>query len=467
MIEKSYNKEFYNFKEINSKENFSNFENIYEKNKEIDKFWTNEEYIKPSKFKEKIPSSGVIFSLDKLPKPKPKIPYEIPVPVKPKMEDVIPKPKPANQQDLDKWAQDAFANASAHWKQPQAGDGFMDSDQYADHPNRMTAEQRRKARLITRLTHGEKLGKGLFNKGFEDEKDVASAINKAISHLPHEVQIREDFQFIRSKLQESVARFIVHKFEGAGVGIGYLHINEIRSQVENAVKQGVVSYLKAFDVDIPLYEKLFNELDQLRENGREPHEVYLGRDGIYAYVARRALDIGQRRAMSWQERKAARQAGQALGRNVKYLVYPRAFRDHVATGAKEQYLRQNGVVRESDPIFYDTGFQGSIPEQILGILGYNHSEMDERMKLLSAPKEKRRVKGIDEAQRNTIVNKIEYNAKPEEVAVGLYKDPVTGKISPVAQPSSPEEQFMFGMVKAAISNYYYNSGKEKAVELAA
>lgn len=462
----NYNKElFYKPpKKFEGKSAFKNYLNedfgsIIEKNKKVDDFWTKKE--EPKKI-------NLIHS------PIPKMPphtvfdsFDLPKPDKKSKEHKKPEQNEPEQLESPKfapqWAIDALNQHYKKSKELQAG--FMAADQFVDDPNKLTVEERRRARIIARLAQKDDVG--LDKKQFGKEWQVAFLINSEIDALPYSVKSRGDFGLIQKRLQELVSRYLVGKYSGLALDVSDVHDGVLVHDIKGAIQAGVSSYLRAFEVDIPLYEKLFDELDELRVNGRDPLEVYLGRDGIYAYVARRAQDIGERRRMSWQERKVRKQAGEEVGLRIKYLVYPRVFRDTVATLAKHEYLIQNGISREADPIFYDTGFIGTIPEQIMEILGFDDAEIDSRMKLLSAEKSNRKVKSVDDKERTTIVNQIEHNAKPEEVAIGLFKDPASGKIKPVAQASRPEEQLMYGMVRTAISNYYYTKAKEEKIEVAA
>lgn len=193
----------------------------------------------------------------------------------------------------------------------------------------------------------------------------------------------------------------------------------------------------------------------MRETGRYPLEVYLGRDGIYAYIGRRSEDVARRRKMGLEGRKQQREAGEILEINPQYTVYPRYFRDRLNYETKRQFLEQEGISPDADPLFYDTGYTGTIPEQIMRVMGFDEEDIEQRIRLLSAPSAHRRVKGIPENARNKIVEYIEHNAKTEDTAEGLTIDEETGKIRHIAQPTTPEEQFYFMMVKQAIERHYW------------
>ena len=159
--------------------------------------------------------------------------------------------------------------------------------------------------------------------------------------------------------------------------------------------------------------------------------------------------------MGWEERKRQKELDKVIEINPQYMVYPRYFRDNINYETKKEFLEQERISPEADPLFYDTGYTGTIPEQIMEVMGFDRDEIEKRIRLLSAPSANRRVKGVPENARSEIIEYIEHNVKTEESAEGLIKDEKTGKIRHIAKPTSPEEQFYFMMVKQAISRHYW------------
>jgi hypothetical protein len=127
----------------------------------------------------------------------------------------------------------------------------------------------------------------------------------------------------------------------------------------------------------------------------------------------------------------------------------------IADETKIPYLQQQEIALATDPIFYDTGYTGTIPVQIMKILEFSHEEIEERIRLLSANQDNRRVRGISENARGEIIEKIEHNAKTERTAIGIIKDEKTGIMKHVARPTSPSEQFCFAMIKQALVRHYF------------
>lgn len=400
--------------------------------------------------------------------PNPAVVFPVPeitqLPPLPEINPVVPKPEviPAPVVEIAKPV------TKQHYKKPKDYSGeLLAEDKFADDPNRFTLEQARKARLLARIVGGKEpdlvkiINKhGLLFNDILAAQTIGKIFEQRMQAKFKDVVNAPNWEDLKARMEFLLMRFMIQHFEGQPMNIGQLNEQTLTNLTVTATDQSMLAYKETMESHLPWYDKLFAELDAMRENGRNPLEVYLGRDGIYAYVGRRALDVSQRRKMGWQKRREAKLQGKLPGLNVKYLVYPRLFRDTLSSDLKSGYLEDSGVTKESDPVFYDTGFVGTIPDQILRLLGYLGDEVDSRMKLLSASKESRRVKGISEQERNAIVNKIEYSAKAEEVAVGLFRDPKTGRIRPVAQPTSPQEQLMYEMMKLAIAEYYYSQGEK-------
>ena len=252
-------------------------------------------------------------------------------------------------------------------------------------------------------------------------------------------------------IRSFVARYLVQMAQGFGSFASDTLIDGLDSLLE----KGFRSYVQAYTVDIPLYDKLYDEYDNLRDAGRYPLEVYVGRDGIYAWIGRRVQDVARRRKMGREKRMEMKEKGEILEINPKYIVYPRYFRDNMKYEVKRKLLEQEGVSPDADPLFYDTGYVGTILEQMMRIMEFDEEEIDRRMRLLSAKTASRRVRGIPDNRRDDIVERIEGNAKPEETAEGLIVDKETGKIRHIAKPVPPDQFFNFMMIKQAISRHYW------------
>lgn len=148
-------------------------------------------------------------------------------------------------------------------------------------------------------------------------------------------------------------------------------------------------------------------------------------------------------------------AGGSLMEFPTYLVYPRGFRDNLEDDTKSTYLRSR--IQDPDAAhYYDTGFTGTIPEDIMRVLGVSESDRDNRIRLLSASDRPRTVLGLkgDKPERDQIVNTIEYHVKDEESAEGLYRTE-DGRLEPYSRPTEPDERLAFRMTQLALSRHYY------------
>lgn len=255
---------------------------------------------------------------------------------------------------------------------------------------------------------------------------------------------------LMTAIKKHVATFLVQTTQGEDD----IRYEKLSDRINNLVTEGLKRYLEAYKTDVPLYDKLYEELDKERLNGRNLFEIYLGRDGVYAFFGRKALDLARRRNLGWKERRKLRESGDLVEIRPKYLVYPRLFRDSLTTLEKKEYLESRKITTDQDWMFFDTGYVGSIPEDIMRTMGFQETDMDDHIKLLSANNPSRRVRGINDSVRDTIVNQIEHNAKDVNSAEGLSRN-ARGKLEPIEKLTSPEEQFAFKMIREAIVRHFW------------
>lgn len=355
--------------------------------------------------------------------------------------------------------------------------GFTETDPYENHRWKFTGEQIKIASalsdIISRKVNEQSIKElGLSVESQKILKTVEQSLKIAYENFISEIQASTTFPEedknallhpenssvrmtnLRDNIRSFVARYLTQMAEGDIVKLNK-ELANISENLEGILQEGFRRFIKIHEVDVPLYDKLYEEFDNLRETGQYPLEVYLGRDGIYAWLGRRAQDVARRRKLGLEGRKQAKEAGEVIEIQPKYLTYPRYFRDNINYEAKREFLEQEGISPNVDPMFYDTGYTGTIPEQIMRIMDFENEEIERRIRLLSAPVIHRRVKGIPENARAEIIEYIEHNAKTEDTAVGLIKDSETGKIRHIAKPTAPDEQFYFMMVKQAISRHYW------------
>jgi hypothetical protein len=267
---------------------------------------------------------------------------------------------------------------------------------------------------------------------------------------------------IRDNLKAFVSRYLVQRSLEYDMGLSkYLEYIEIRgfSDLISVMSQGYEEYIGVYSTDIPSYDLLYDEFDDMREQGRKPQEVYLGRDGIYAYLGRRAQHAARLSNLTNEEKKQMQAEGDLLKINPKYFVYPSYFRDCLPHAMKELYINQEIMSTEADPMFFDTGYVGSIPEQILKIMGYTGDDVSERIRLISAEDDRRLLRGVKRNERKGLVEVIERHPKDEKTAEGMYYDKEDGKLKHIAEPKKPEQQFWYAMIKQSIARHYWIKDK--------
>lgn len=399
------------------------------------------------------------------------------------------------------WVADVLAEAEDFVGQydqneDNESEGFRESDPFKNHPWLFDNRQAKISSGLSRLMRGKSSMQSLESLGMIPEyllvilEEIESEIRVFVSPksmvkyldrlnigkedkdaLLNPDALKVKMTPLLENIRPLVARFLVQHYEGdlqrmneelgdkswmeEMVDNGETNREKFLVELRKVINEGLVRFMKVLEIDIPLYDKLYEEFDNLRETGRYPLEVFLGRDGIYAWIGRRTQDVARRRKMGPEGRKKMRESGEIIEINPQYTVYPRYFRDNLDYATKRQFLEQEGISPNADPLFYDTGYTGTIPEQIMRIMEFDEEEIEKRIRLLSAPSVHRRVKGISENARHDIIEYIEHNAKTEETAEGLIFDEKTGKIRHIAKPTSPEEQFYFMMVKQAIARHYW------------
>ena len=240
-------------------------------------------------------------------------------------------------------------------------------------------------------------------------------------------------------------------------------------KLKNVVNMGFREIFSVLENDIPLYDKLFTELDSIRETDKKV-ELYIGRDGIYAYEGRRAIDIARRKKKT-KEEKAQRKL---IEIHPKYINYNSFIKNNFDEETKIKYLQDQGVDSSKDLIIFDTGYRGSIPEQILRSIGFSQEEIEKRIKILGTDFYKNYESNYEEDLeektkiRNRLVKEIPYDlenynkvARIEErpkrfmTSTGLYFNK-KGKLTPIEAPFLNEISFHYDLIELTIRQYYFN-----------
>ncbi len=253
-----------------------------------------------------------------------------------------------------------------------------------------------------------------------------------------------------------IARYLIQE--------GISHDDFVRrgsgAEIRALLREGFDEFLKMYTRDIVLFDKLYQELDEVKSAQSPLLEVYLGRDAIGAYYGRLATYLATQRALGPDGRKMARASGSPLMTKPRYLVFPRSFMGTIAPEVMDLYLQQEGITREANPFFFDTGVVGSIPAHILHFLNIPEEEIDSHIKLASTSNPNRIMRGGG-ASLNQVMA-IENEPKVEDRAIGLAtrkKADSEGNsvdvLQSVARPTSPVEQFFHGMIRQALVRHYW------------
>ncbi len=366
---------------------------------------------------------------------------------------------------------DEWDDEGEYYHAPES-EGFKSEDPYINHPYRVIRSSLGLGRIMAGKIKPEESSLELSPEAIEALKEINEILieehekflekfknspfvpgeDKLALISPNDSKVK--MNNLLPNVRNFIGRYLAQLSEGDVKRLNEVIISQ-KDKIRDIIKKGYEKYLKIYEIDIPLYDKLYDEFDRWREAGRYPLEVYLGRDGVYAYIGRRAQDAGRRSKVGKERRIELREGGEIIEIHPKYLIYPRYFRDYIKPEVKRAFLEQERIFPEMDPLFYDTGYTGTIPEQIMRIMNFDSEEIDQRIRLLSAQEATRRVRGIPENVRSQIIEYIEHNAKIEKSAEGLLFDSESGKIRPIAKPEDPEEQFYFMMIKQAIARHYF------------
>jgi hypothetical protein len=287
--------------------------------------------------------------------------------------------------------------------------------------------------------------------------ELAQEISRSFSGLTRDLTIRYG---------EDYAERLLTKSGGAGDGkamyrrlvADYLALREhgggsvSQTELSSVLHNANQSFMQVLDVDTKYYDRLFLEWDAKRIGEREFQEVFLGRDGVYAYIGRRAQLLARRKTFGL----ISQPSGDMPLDMPLYLVYPRKFRDNLPHEVKSAYLHSH-IDNPRAAHYYDTGFIGTIPEDIMRVLGLPSEDWEPRIRLLSATKRDRTVIGLKgtQGERDQVVGMVEHNVKDEDTAKGLYRsDQDGGRLLPYARPNSAEQRLAFRFTQMALHRHY-------------
>ena len=359
---------------------------------------------------------------------------------------------------------------------------YAESDPYEGHPWYLTKEKRRHAAILGKFLQGKGSSSELERIGVDKEtlpflNELQKATEEAYriflsevsdsKHIPEQDKVMllhpESLPFSVKPLIEKVQLLIAQYLVVTAAGNRGDFVESVKdTQVEDVlfmVREGFKMYLSVYEDDIRQYDRLYKALDALRKGeASDPVEIFAGRDGESGYVGRRSEDVGRRRSMGPKARREAKSLGKDGAVHPKYVVYPRTFIEGLTDEAKKEYLKQRaGVDEDSNLVIFDTGFVGSVPEDIKKVLTGNPPDPREVQMFSSSQDPRYRVDGLMEDQ-DDVVERVESIPSREEKAEDLVQEE-SGEVRHVAKPASPYDQFIFGMVEQAIGRHYYMKGR--------
>lgn len=217
-----------------------------------------------------------------------------------------------------------------------------------------------------------------------------------------------------------------------------------------------------YATDIPLYQKVYDRFDKLRRD-EEPIEVYLARDGIFAYYGRRAQAAvrNQQADEEFVPKYQAllfnrRMAGTFTDEDLDFDDFSDEQQERM-TATQRQYLQQEGI--EGNVHFFDTGYVGTIPEHIMKLMGFSSQEIDDHIHLLSADDRGRRSKGL-RVNHPRAVDSIEHERpKLTKSATGFTKE--DDVVSVAAEPSEPKDIFYSLIIREAVHRHFWLTEKHR------
>lgn len=323
---------------------------------------------------------------------------------------------------------------------------------------------------------GERIGAEIFDALPMDEKLTDGAMYRS-SHESYEglkpfarqaeyYALR--FMFEYSQLTQTAFHTVlidaIYNQEVARA-MGKPTISQIGSEIVSEVHE-------MYQRDIPAYQYVYDSFDQMRAEGDKPFEIYLGRDGVYAFHGRRGQVASRKSLLDPAERVRLKELGELdeLYPKYKYFVFNRPM--HYAASevhgdinaaqnrrVLQHYIKQ-AISPEDNPHFYDTGYVGSIPVAIMHLMGFSKDEIDKRIHLLSSGFKHRKVRQLPEDFQINI-ELIETNEKDEASAVGVTQLD-TGELEHVAQPTSIYEQLHFIVARDTLLRHFWIAERKKS-----
>jgi hypothetical protein len=205
---------------------------------------------------------------------------------------------------------------------------------------------------------------------------------------------------------------------------------------------------RLFTHDLPVYDLVFDVFDRRARTDEDHLEIYLGRDGMYAYYGR----LGEVAARGDVSNVGPEFEENFNDTRFKYMVYSTNIK-HQPLELRQQYIGQH-VSDGDSPHFFDTGFRGSIPEDILRVLGYSDEETDARIHLLNSGHNPNDARRLETLSHNVDIHGIEDSPKPENSSMEL-KIVAGGLLGYTASKTSLVEQFKYQVMRTMLIRHFW------------
>jgi hypothetical protein len=252
------------------------------------------------------------------------------------------------------------------------------------------------------------------------------------------------------------------------------------SKIETTLRDTLERSFRSIDVYEKAYDPFFSKINERLISGDDITEFYAGRDAWLASLGRRAtISV----ALMFPDSPLARILSSRPNSGPMWFHYPVHYKPRHKTKSgrpriKEEedglkalrlpFLEQNGVRRGVNPVFYDTGYLGTVPRAIMTEAGIFPpktplEKFDEHIYLTCSNRRPEYQIPMDGAnsieERRKIAKTLEASPKWTQTPETIFLTsscPGKDALTPLAYSTTPEEQFSAAALGANIIRCYKN-----------